>query len=71
MTSATWTQEDLNELEKAIALGAKEVEYRDKRVVYRTLAEMRETRDMIRNCLNGSNVSRVTRIKAKCNKGFC
>jgi hypothetical protein len=39
-----YTSEQLTTLEAAIAQGALEVEYKDKRVKYRSLAEMNELR---------------------------
>ena len=54
---AAWTQDDLAALEKAIALGAEEVQYADKKVKYRSLAEMMAVRDRIRESLGQTNAS--------------
>lgn len=43
-----FTQSDLDELEKAIASGSLKVKYQDKEVMYRSLTEMREVRQMIK-----------------------
>ena len=40
-----YTQQQLIDLEKAIAQGATSVQYQDKRVSYRSLDEMRRIRD--------------------------
>lgn len=69
MSSTTWTEADLQELEKAIASGALSVKYSDKQVNYRTLSEMLQIRNMMRealgigqaNCGNG----RITMITSK------
>jgi hypothetical protein len=44
-----FTQEDLDNINKAIALGAREVWYGDKRVAYNSLNDMLRARDIIRN----------------------
>jgi len=46
-----WTQEDLTKLEAAIAGGALRVKYKDREVTYRSLAEMLQLRDQMRNDL--------------------
>jgi collagenase-like PrtC family protease len=50
----TWTPEHLASLEAAIATGALEVYYGDKKVKYRSLQEMLTTRDIIKNALAAS-----------------
>ena len=43
-----WTQADLDALNRAIATGAREVEFADgRKVAYRSLADMRSIRDEI------------------------
>jgi hypothetical protein len=42
-----WTTKDLDDLKRAIATGASSVQYEDRRVTYRSLAEMLQTRDLI------------------------
>ena len=49
-----WTQTDLDALCSAIGQGAKEVQYSDKRVVYRSLAEMNELKRTMEQEINGS-----------------
>lgn len=51
-----WTQDDLTILEKAIAQGATRVKYADKEVEYRSLSEMYNIREQIKDelGLNGS-----------------
>lgn len=44
---ATWTQNDLTELEKAIAHGALRVKYRDREVTYRSMEEMLQLRGLM------------------------
>lgn len=52
-----WTNEQLAALEESIALGATTVQYTDRTVTYRSLADMMRLRDMIRSDLglNGSS----------------
>lgn len=51
--STSWTAQDLEILEKAIALGATKVKYSsDKEVEYRSLEEMLKVRDLIFKALN-------------------
>lgn len=46
-----FTQQDLDELEVAIASGNRDVQLDGKRVVYRNLSEMLQIRDIIRRAL--------------------
>lgn len=46
-----WTQQDLDNLEAAIALGVLKAKQADQEVEYRSLADMERTRDLIRNAL--------------------
>lgn len=64
-----WTQSDLEAIEKAIATGARECWYGDKRVAYRSLDEMIRTRDMIRESLNLKDEN-TTRVFTRFDKGF-
>lgn len=64
-----WTQEQLTALEDAIAQGALRVRYSDKEVQYRSLAEMLQLRDMIRQEL-GLNKPGGRRLLAKHSKGL-
>ena len=43
-----WSQTDLDNLEKAIALGTRRVKYSDKEVEYNSFADMMKARDAIR-----------------------
>lgn len=63
-----WTQDDLTKIEAAIAEGALEVEYKDKRVKYQSARDLRKTRELIRRDL-GLN-KRTVRVKAEFNKGL-
>lgn len=67
--ATSWTQQNLDALEQAIATGARECWYGDKRVAYRSLDEMIRTRDMMRESL-GLNDSATKRIFTSFNKGF-
>ena len=51
--STSWTAQDLEILEKSIALGATKVKYsNDKEIEYRSLEEMLKVRDLIFKALN-------------------
>lgn len=63
-----WTQDDLDKLEKAIALGVRRVEYSDKKVEYNSIDDMLKARDLIRNDL-GLVDGRFGRILSSHNKG--
>ena len=64
---STWTLEDLAAIEAAIASGALEVEYNDRRVKFRSIKDLREARQMIMECLG--LVKRGARILCKSSKG--
>jgi hypothetical protein len=63
-----YTTDNLAAIEKAIAEGTLEVSYGDKRVKYRSLSEMLQIRDLIRNEL-GLTASRVRKF-AQFNSGL-
>jgi hypothetical protein len=63
-----YTIEDLNNLKDAIKEGVLEVEYSDKKVKYRSLAEMFQIKDMIEQELGMR--SKGARIFTKFNKGL-
>ncbi len=65
----SWTSEDLDRIESAIAQGALRVEYNDRVVVYRSMRELKEAREMIRRSLG--LVKRGGRILCKSSKGIC
>jgi len=51
-----WTEEQLANLEEAIATGALTVKYRDKEVTYRSQREMLELRETMRRALGQTDV---------------
>lgn len=63
-----WTEEDLAKLEKAIATGARVVEYATGKVEYRSLNEMNSIRRSMRRALGLT--SGVRRITPKMSKGI-
>jgi hypothetical protein len=65
-----WSQNDLTVLEKAIATGATSVQYADKKVDYRSLAEMMELRDNIRGELGLVDLRKTRRAYASFDKGI-
>lgn len=67
--STTWTLEDLEKLEKAMAEGALRVKYKDKEVEYRSLREMERLRDQMRNAL-GLKKNKTVRVSAIHDKGL-
>lgn len=67
--ATSWTQDDLDRIEKAIATGALRVEYNDRTVVYKSNKELFEAREMIRRALG--LVKRGGRVLAKASKGTC
>ena len=64
-----WTSEQLVALEKAIAQGALRVRYSDKEVQYRSLSEMMQLRDTMKQDLGVSKQS-ARRLYAKHDKGL-
>lgn len=65
---ASFTYKQLEALEKAIADGAKRVEYDGKIIVYQSLDDMLRARDIIRKELGLAG--NTTRLKAKFSKGL-
>jgi transcriptional/translational regulatory protein YebC/TACO1 len=66
-----WTQDDADALKAAIASGARDVTYSDgSRIVYRSLAEMREVLAMIEAEVAGASVTRVRTVRLNSSKGF-
>jgi hypothetical protein len=58
------TQADIDALNAAIALGEREVSIGNKRVVYRSVAELIQARnDLARQLAEASGKSRTTRIR--------
>lgn len=64
MAGSTFTLEQLRVLEAAIASGTLEVDYGDKRVIYKTLDEMLRVRRLIRRELGLSNEAGSRRYAA-------
>lgn len=64
-----WTQSQLDALEEAISQGALKVKYADKEVEYRSLNDMMQLRDIMRQDL-GLNTAGSRRILAKHSKGL-
>lgn len=64
-----WTPEDLAALDKAIASGAKRIEYKDHVVEYKSLAEMLAARKIIEAQLSLVVIPRGGRIYASVSKG--
>lgn len=68
--SSTWTIEDLAAIEEAIATGALEVEYNDRRVRYRSMKDLIAARELIKRCL-GLTKKTGTRFLCEAKKGTC
>lgn len=64
-----FTQANLDAINAAIATGARECWYGDKRVAYRSLDEMIRIRDLIKENL-GLKEQNTSRIFARFNKGL-
>jgi hypothetical protein len=68
MTTSSWTQDQLDALEAAIAEGVQTVKYQDKEVTYRSLDEMIKVRSLMRKAL-GVETSQQ-RVYATVDKGL-
>lgn len=66
--SGTWTLENLEALESAMAQGVRKVEYNDRTVEYRSLNEMKQLRELMKRAL-GLN-KRGGRILCETSKGI-
>lgn len=66
---SSWTLEQLKALENAMAKGVLRVDYTDKSIIYRSLKEMSQLREIMRRDL-GLNV-KSTRLLATHKKGIC
>ena len=62
-----YTQQQIDALEAAIAMGATSVQYSDKKVEYRSLAEMKEILQQMKESLG--QAKKVRRVFAKHSKG--
>jgi thiamine monophosphate synthase len=69
MSTTNFTDQDLAELEKAIATGVKTVKYTDKEITYRTMDEMLAARDIIRMALGHTKNPRGARRVAQTDSG--
>lgn len=69
MTTPEFTEANLKAINKAIAAGALEVEYADKRVKYHSASELIQLRELIRGEL-GLNKGRSTRVYSDYTKGL-
>lgn len=66
---ADWTSEDLETINDAIASGALEVEYNDRRVKYRSMNELMKARELIRKSLGLTK--KTGTVYATASKGTC
>lgn len=64
-----YTLEDLEKLESALASGAKEVEYNDRTVKYRSIKELKDAIQVVKRELG--LVNRGGRVLCKTSKGIC
>lgn len=65
-----YTLEQIQILENAIATGSKVVKYGDKEVEYRSLTEMKQTLDMMKEDLGLTDRKKDTRRYGSFNKGL-
>lgn len=74
-SDCNFTIDDLKAIESALAKGVKNVKYVDKEVTYRSVSEMLQVRDMIRQCLgigkDANTGARGLRRVASYNKALC
>lgn len=68
-TGSSFTLEQLQTLERAIAKGVFKVKYQDREVTYRTLNEMLKLRSVMRQCLGLSKSG--GRLLVHTSKGIC
>jgi len=68
MSDDTFTQADLDALEKAIYQGVLQVKYTDKEIRYRSLDDMIKARDLLRHKLGLDTAPRGTRRVAQFSK---
>lgn len=67
--NGNYTLEDLKAVRTAIATGALEVEYNDRRVKYRSINELKQTEQKIAHALG--LVKRGGRVLCESSKGTC
>jgi hypothetical protein len=66
---SSFTQGQLDALEAMIAGGILESEYDGKRVKYRSMAELIRARDIVKNGLGSTAVTRVTHVNPVFDRG--
>lgn len=64
-----FSQAQLDNLNAMIAGGVLESEYDGKRIKYRTMDELIRARDLVRNGLTGSTLTRVTHVNPVFRRG--
>lgn len=68
--STSWTQEDLERLERAIASGHLNVRYGDQSVTYQSTEAMLQIRDAMRRALGVTAATKERRRLARYGKGL-
>ena len=66
---SSFTQGQLDTLETMIASGVLESEYDGRRIKYRSMAELIRARDLVKNGLASSAMTRVTHVNPVFNRG--
>lgn len=66
----SWTQTDLDTLDRAIASGERRVRLQDKEVEFRTIDEMLQIRSLISNSLAPTQKMGMKRIQMVPDKGY-
>jgi hypothetical protein len=66
----TWSQTDLDTLDRAIASGERRVRLQDKEVEFRTIDEMLQIRSLISNSLEPTQKIGMKRIQMVPDKGY-
>ena len=70
MSGTSWTQEDLERLERAIASGHLSVRYGDQSVTYQSTEAMLQVRDAIRRSIGVAAATRERRRIVRYGKGL-
>lgn len=66
---SSFTQAQLDALEAMIATGVLESEYDGKRLKYRSMAELIQARDIVKNGMGTAGASRVTHVNPVYSRG--
>lgn len=66
---SSFTQAQLDALEAMIATGVLESEYDGKRLKYRSMAELIQARDIVKNGLGNAGSARVTHVNPVFSRG--